>query len=1210
VAAENGTEERVWALLIKNLRWSPELLRLGIAIENPPKTVEAPALQIFEVVVAAIFARICPDYDWSVSQVSHDNGVDFVGRGELFQDGELDISAAITVGGQCKKQNGEKKDIIDALGSSLTRMADAIDPTFFVVALSARHDQDHVDSERKLIERDRRRHCHIFHRAQIESFIHNHLTVLSDVLNEVVRQGKLEPADAADVLAYFTGRDDTNPNYTIEVPEPGSVLAGKPFRHTVRVPFVVASTSNLRMIWRPTDPDNGAVVTVLDPIGVDGERGVEMVAPNKLDRPVGVERSLEMLTYAVGEVDLGEVLIRGEDSEFRVHLGRVLVGESMTPRFYEPPFRAAWASLEHAYGVARGAGVETVGLIGAGGSGKSRLCEEFARGQIRSGCTRIVAEQAKTLDAPYRILSDLFAELVGEDLDIADRADRIIEAVGRYDRATAERATPAIRAIFGNVAQRTGAVTDRSVVAALLVLLVARSAEAPLIVHMQELHWCSADVLLLLDELIWELKRTFRQLPSHRRRGLLIVLEGRVREQQLPADEDWSSRHFEAFLQKLDCPTVACPAFEPEDGLAFVRRLFEKEYVGGSANAELLRLQQELVERIFRSAGGNPFHTLEQVRAFKQSGVLGQNPRTGLLYLIRPQLEPEEPPDTIFKVIHLRWRYLRDRSPQLALLIWSAGLIEDRIPTPLFRRLWEELAPEVSLRDVDATEMLWTGGGEEEEVAFRHEHYFRSISQFAVPAAERERVVSVYSDWLAGRRNPTDRFRRALALLELPKPDTGGALKLMATALCEARKQGNLVLARRIATRSLNASWEQGAEAPLSLDEFFRLCDEDLALIRDLLDTDRAQAAKRLKAISERLDERLPVAVSDSLHGGADTQRRRLTADILRSQILYNDGSPAMAAEVSAQAVSSIEAVRIDDSLRGDATWEELEMEARFSQASALALSGRIDDALGASEGAIAIARGVSSPLAYRVVSTYANILLARDPERSEAILRECLAEVASSTDFAETRHAIEINLGMALVLRAYQADGRGRTTEMLGEAREVLTRVFTTSFQAGQYALSAAAALMRGIVSALNRDGEDITWFAQALAAASRGHKTETLWRAHINLATAIYQANEEITDEVRDHAHGALEFLDDTLAPYPDPDRSPRFDLVRVPLAQATRFLIAAGDDNGRAALVRYPELRKCFADIDTGELRRDPNVDRSHEWLCIEGEDYVIY
>jgi hypothetical protein len=212
----------------------------------------------------------------------------------------------------------------------------------------------------------------------------------------------------------------------------------------------------------------------------------------------------------------------------------------------------------------------------------------------------------------------------------------------------------------------------------------------------------------------------------------------------------------------------------------------------------------------------------------------------------------------------------------------------------------------------------------------------------------------------------------------------------------------------------------------------------------------------------------------------------------------------------------------------------------------------------------------------------------------------------------SDIKHEAEINLGMALLLRAHRvpADQQSEVDAMLDEAAERLTAVFAHCYPLGQYPDAGAAALLRGIVSAARGEGDEVSWFAQAVAAAARGQQMETLWRSHINLATAMYTTGDTVAEGVRDHARAALEILDETLAPYPQPDRSARFALVRAPLAQAARFLVLAGDAAGRAALERYPALRTQFADPDAGVLRERDVPRLGHEWLQVRDAHYVLY
>ena len=1210
---ETQQERQVWGLLVKNFRHK-RLEELGVKEKAGGKRAsKPPRFQIFEVMTAAIFADLCPDYDWYVTPNGGDGGLDFWGYKSLLREPTLGIEADVSVAGQCKKR-GKVEEVVRLVGGDLLLMDFNTNPTFFFFVISSRLSKKRVKKARKVLQHGHK-HCHILERRQIEALMHDHPLPVERVL----RASCLERGEVEDVLSYLQTHRDTRLADAVTVSVHQKPLAGEPIDVSIDVQLPLAWASDLRLAWRPAraaDPDREVIL--LDPIGAGSEKGAALALPEAEGDPTRLRRSLELLTYAVGEIDLGEVAIGvdlGDETSHRVSLGNVQVGENTRPRFFAPPYRGTLAQLEQQYRRAGSTGVATIGVVGAGGSGKSRVCEEFALQKRRQGCAVVVAKQAKTIDEPHRLVANLFEKLVADEFDHADPVGSVTKAIAAYDAGTAKSVEGSLRAIFETGDWHGGGVSGQSVLSALIVLLVARGSSSPLIVHLQDLHWCDIDTLMLLEKLVWRLDGVYASEAATRssRKGVLIIFEGRVKERGDPGEEGWSSGHFEAFLRKSDGPTAICSAFDPPDGLEFVRLLFAGGQEGKHVGGELLRPQEELVDRIFRAAGGNPFHSLEQIKFLKESGVLGQNERTGFLYLIKPDIGTEQPPRPISAVIKMRWEYLRERRPELALLIWAAALLEDRLPTPLFLRLREELAPSLSLPDVDATDILFTGSGQGPEVAFRHEHYFRSIRDFDVPVEERERVIAVYSDWLSGRRNPADRFRRARALCKLPAPDVAQALRLMKSALGGARRRGDQALARRIAATSLDVSWERDLEYPMKADAFLRRTDEELELTRELLSSDRAQAGRRLREMADRLDARLRSTQNRTPTRGAELQCRQLTADVLRSQLLYNDSRPAQAAQVAARAVTAIEALRFDPTAEDAEPWEALEMEALFSEASALALSGEIDPALEVSGRAVAVARRIPSEMSWRVISTYANILLARDPAASEAILRELRKDLPASAAESEPHHAIELNLGMALLLKAYgmRAGDMDGTEAVLTEARDLLTGVFKSSYRVGQYPRAGAAAMMRGILGAFDGDGQEVYWFGQAVAASSRGHKPETLWRAHINFATAIYQSEGEATEEVRNAARAALEILDGTLAAYAEPDRSPRFALVQVPLAQAVRYLIVTGDEEGPRALVRFPALRESFEDVEAGVLRDDRGVsERNHEWLRIGDEDYIIY
>ncbi len=1215
---ETAAEQRVWNLLVRNVKLAPPA-ELRIKVGDSADWAEEPArLQLFELAVTATLAALCPEYEWHVTpNLAGDGGVDFVGRKDFLRHEGYGIAAAVTVGGQCKKRQGTVGNIVQEISGSLVDMVATLDPTFFVVALSSHLDQQRVEEARKRVELAYGRHCHILDRPQIEGLFRENLPILGRILREShAVDGGLTIQEVEDVHRYFEqGVACRTPSKSVRTTTPDHVLAGAPF--SVAVEVRSTRLAALRLHWRAAQPDRGgmAPVTLIEPMAAAMAGGAELVLQRPADDPLWVRCELELRTHAIGDVDLGEVQVataerpRPDDDEW-LSLGTVRVVENMRPRFFEPPFRGHLKRLATEYRRALGGGISSVGVVGAGGSGKSRLCEEFALERRRHGCVVITAKQAKTLDDPHRLLADLFLGLIDKDVSHEEPARSVIETIGLYDATLAERAGPAIGLIFAAGAHSSGVVDEQSVISAFLLLIVVRARQTPTVIHLQDLHWATTDGLLLLETLVWQLGHALAASPETSQ-GILFLFEGRVREQQGSGEDGWDSAPFEAFLEKLDCPRIVCSSFDTGQSREFINRLFEEHNPDRSAADDLRQLRLELVERIDRTAGGNPFHSLEQVQLLKEQGVIGQNLQSGLLYPIRPDLSGLVLPESVFESIRLRWQYMKKRMPDLALLVWALALLEDRVPTPLFRRLWRELAPEVSLADIDATDLLWTGEGEEREVLFRHENYFRSLRRFEVNVEDRERTVDVYARWFEDMDapDPNDRFRWARILLERQQPETAPLEELLATAGRDARERGDLRLARRILTTALDFSWTQDDRMPIEIDEFLDRCDEDLTLVRQLLGTDSPRAGRRIARLRERMESRLATQ-PDGAASTQDMRRKVLVADLLESQHHFLDNRPAQAAEVASGAVRQVEVLKPHDFEDPPADWELLEMEALHSHAVGVALSGEDRRALAISRRAVEIARRHPSALACHVECTYAAILLTSDPVEAESVLRVCLDELDDTPDFAIVRDEADLNLTEALILRAYADRAGEEPAALLSEARSRAYRVFRKGFQLGKYPDAGAAALLIGVICALEGDENEVSWFAQSVAASSRGRHTETLWRAHIDFAVALYRKGEPIEEGVHDHALAAVEIMEETLSYYAEPDESKRFDLLRSPLAQATRFLLLAGDEKGTALLERYPRLRFSFERLDERILRPDRGAESPYKWLRIGGEDYILY
>ncbi len=1198
-ACPDDIESHVWNLLTKDFRWQlPDDFTVSLHGDTAG-TEKSARLQLFEVAIAKVFACLRPEYEWSVSENRPDGGLDFIGKHTFLADKDLGIAAAVTVGGQCKKRT-RVDDIVDAISGSLAKMASSANPTFFVVAFSAQLRRARVDRAREVLEETHRRHCHILDRRQIEGLFRENISVLDDIFRVALSE---EERDC--VLAYFDAGQGREPEFTITVSKPDRVLAGVPFSVTLTLEFPLMSSSVTNLRWSPSGLDGD--LTLIGPIGADQSSGAFI--RGHPDSPMLAKSTLEMVTYSVGEVDLGEVTIDRRDANVlkgtsTKNLGKISVVENVRPRFFERPFKGPLTLLEQQYERALANGVSSIGVVGSGGSGKSRVCEEFSLEQRRRGASVLAAKQTKTLDDPYRIIAGLLLGLVDVPISPGDPADLVLDALESFDGELAGRAEMTIRSVLGTGTKGSGVVSEQDLLSSLLILLSTKARGGPLIVHLQDLHWCTADVLMTLERLIWQLDRTFNDLSTSsgdHASAVMFILEGRHDERDPDLEGDWSSDVFEEFLRKIDCPVAVCKSLDPADGRSFIARLFEN---GSSVDREispgLLEVQHDLIDDIHRSAGGNPFHSLAQVQILKENSIIDQNPRSGLLYLKKPVLGQNHLPDSVFASIRSRWIYLRDRNPDLALLIWAAALLEDWVPMALFQRLRSELAPAVSLVEVDATEIVWTGSGESGEVSFRHENYFRSVRAFEIGVAERERVATIYDDWFGEghESDPASSFKRARVLLTLPQPDIGLVRDILGTALEDARRQGNLSLARRIATKALDTEWEINDRKPLPVDEFLQVCRKDLTLARDLLGSDRGEAGQRLERLMRRVDRRLSSALQISAEERNRIRRIQVVATLLQCQFFFNDERSAVAAEMAARTIRGVQALRAEAYGESDYELDTIEMEALHTHAVALAISGELDPALERSQRAAAIARSANTDISPHIVSTYAAILLGFDPQASEVLLREVIEALDDSSQ--TLLDEAEINLGETLILLACRLeDGSSdRAADMLEEAEARLERVFSRCFRLGQYPDAGAAAVLLGVANAILGKGDQVYWFAQAVAAASRGRQMETLWRSEMNLATALHLETDDL-ERVRDHALAALGIIEATLEPYPDPERSPRFHVVSPALKRIVALLEDSRDEDAVRLLRQYPALRSSNVDRD-----------RHHQWIDVGGTPFVLY
>jgi AAA ATPase domain len=1212
------TSKEVWDLMVNDFYWSSEALdKLRVRIRPRdggalPKEVK---LQPFEVIVAAVFARLRPDYDWWVTPNHPDHGIDFVGQGAFLTSKELGIAAAITVGGQCKKR-GPGSNAVKELSGSFVDMDYQLHPTFFVAAFAAPVNPKLLAAAKERLESSFKRHCHILDRHQLENLIGANLVVANPVIRKAFGR-----RDAEKVLDYFRQCSDAMAPSSIGVASPTSVLAGESFRIRLQITRNSLSETSFRLKWKPNSKQQSAAL--VSPVGADSRDGVVLDCSRCGEDPLVVEQDLEFVSYAVGRQGLGTVAVhptRRQAEPLTIKsLPDVEVVENLKPPFYDVPYRQALDEIERGMASARAGKVTSVAVIGAGGAGKTRLCEEVCLEAKRRGAYVVSARQAHSIEFPRRILANLLLGLTDTATSTKSASKQIDEILGKLEPKLAKRASPIIEALCDNTGKLGSFEDDQPLLSAVAVLIAQKCRSRPAIIHLHDLHWCTRDVLDLIERLLWQLDHLKVQPAPHAAPTgirVLFLLEGRMHEHREGSETGWSTQMFERFIERLACPIAKCRAFNPRESAAFATRLFEQTYTANRMLSKAFpELQRELIERINQVAGGNPFHMLEQVKLLQQHGVIAQNPQTGFMYMIQPEFREVALPATVFETIEARWRYYWVNDRELAVLLWAVALMEDSLPRPLFDHLWRRIAPGVTQQRLESTEFLTLSPDEGgSQVSFRHENYFQTVRQIQIPQQQRDAVVDAYASWFAKTKQPTAalRYVQARVALEARNPDLALVKRLLRAAEVIAVKRKDRSLTSRILATLLDRiTWPSHQRRSLTIKSLVQACDDEISLCKNLSRSGQTDIAdKRIQHLLEIIDAMVR-SHSECENVAIDRLiRRRFILLAMQGRLRYRDRQPVEAASITAMAIQDLNAHLVSMRRNEREKWNEVIMEVRHAHSVTIALAGDIRQALTESREAARIAQTqlTKSAHAIDVIITYANILLSEAPNESESILQHYQDFAKRKRIADETRLRLDLNISMARMIIGYREErcAKGTGTSRLETANKTLLQVFRQAHPLGRLGEAAAAALLLGLISALQGKADDIDWFAQSIALAIRGRQLEILWRAHLNLAHSLHRSGRS----PHDPATAALDIMIYSLSAFANADQSPRFNLLSVPMAHAVRYLILSGDQKAENVFRKFPLLRRMFTRLNTGQMKDNRDGRASHEWLRIGEADYVIY
>jgi len=1193
-------EQQVWELLTGKFQLGDEALRRA-GLRTRARARAGPGkYQIFEVITAIVLSKVRPDYSWEVTPQSGDGGIDFIGSTQFLKSEPLGLDATIVIGGQCKKRD-HPRQLMDEIGGSLLRMADSLNPTFFIAVLSAQVSESRLRAAKGNIERQLHRDCHILARRQIEALLGDHLDDIRPTLEAGLPEAELEI-----VAAYLRGRRSGGVLRITNASEQLAASSGMPFRLSLRIDHGGLGAGPYRVRWISAAPPGE--ISLLVPPGATGD-GVEVGFGGDPLNPFSDRLDLEFLSYLSGIVPLGRVEIEAGDGISRFELPAADIAPALRPPFFDKPFIGQLGEITSALDAA-GMGLPRVlAVTGAAGAGKTRLCQEAALIARRLGASYACAEQVNSLERPYRLFADLLLELAGPARPDETPSERVLAAVGRLQPRLADEAADAVRALVDSTG-RSPSSGNEKLISVFVLLAAARARAQPLIIHLQNLHWCTGDALEFVERMIWQLFRLHAgdgvNAPLQPVR-LLFLLEGRVAEQRGAAGEGWSTRAFEDLLQRMAWPQVRCFPFTRSETSDFIAGLFEAPWSAQRRlPAALAAMQEELMERLGEASGSNPFHLLEQLRLLRQEGIVAANPSTGLLYLSRPSVGSWTMPETALEAVRARWRYLQSENRALADLVAAAALVEDRLPRALFDHLWSTLAPEAGRGEINALEMfrpLPPAAEGDAEVSLRHENYYHALRDLPLSKEQRALLLSAYIRWFdqALPAGPEMAYLEARVRLMADWPPTPATAEALRRAAADSVLLRKPALAARINATLLDQIYWTGGDLPAAT--LLDACERELSLATYLISAGKRDVAdERLTRAGQRLGP-LVAAVGDEPARRA-LHLHRLALGTLLARAKFNNGEPVQAAAISARMAAELD-LRAPDPAPGTET--AIAIEVLNVEAVAAAISGELDRAraAGARAAALASANIPCDERALDVISTYGNILSAFDVPESLRLLEDCVERPEGRLASARTRERLNIHLSLVRIIAAARAPAGQSAAALLEQTEGSLRSIHSDASAAGRFSASSASALLTGVIVALRGD-DARRWFALAVADASRARQLETLWRSQINLAHELDRAGESPLES----ALAALDILMASLAGPGDPARCPRFRLAASPLAAAAGYCLAAGHPQGAATLERVPALRDFFSDSDKGLLKPDWIGARHHQWVRVGGRDYVLY
>jgi hypothetical protein len=400
--------------------------------------------QLLEVLVTRIMSLLQPEYTWTVTRVSKDHGMDFVGRRVLFEIPDLNLRSVEVVTGQCKRVRNIQS-LGRALAYDVVRMVPGAQPSHIVLVVAGRASSA---LRKKTVEEFTaafQRPVTYLGIEELDYFVRRYLRELQPLIEEALGGG------AAAVIEHFSGPGSvTGPPLSADSRSPGIGETGKPFEITVQLHSGGVPLDDLRVRWEwgsgGGQDDAPALLRLVRPLQLARSEGMALSPGERLAACL----RLKLVGYHPGRQALG-TLVFTEASGAELHrqpLGEIELADQYHPPFFRAPFEPFFREFAGLWEQARSGHTHAIAVTGAGGAGKTRFCQELGFHAEQEGGRYVFSSHPNNLDDPYQIFGGLMRVLVAEPLSLDDPGTVVLRHLRARAPELAERIEPTLSLLY------------------------------------------------------------------------------------------------------------------------------------------------------------------------------------------------------------------------------------------------------------------------------------------------------------------------------------------------------------------------------------------------------------------------------------------------------------------------------------------------------------------------------------------------------------------------------------------------------------------------------------------------------------------------------------------------------------------------------------------------------------------------------------------